>query len=613
MPHSLHEPLLINTVGHCAGALIFGILLYLFLLAGRRPRAVPPIVASALALIWNLGSLIVLLLESSETFFVSLVVAVSFAALSALPAVLLQISLGGRARPLAAAGYLVSGAAVALHAMEAAGASASLHRWGLLIITAGFGALTVLSVLSIRRTAPDRSSWRRAATAMCLFLFAVSFVHFGPAHGREAWSGEIALHHAGLPLALFVLLQDYRFLLLDTFVRFVVNGTLAAATVYVVHALESRLHFMGDAASPALYGLAFMAACVLLILFALLRESVQRWLTHAVFRRPNVDEAVARLRALAQTRVSEQSYLERAARFVRRYAGAARHELVMAPDFMTHSTPAILDGSPHGAIPAWAAAVIPVRFAVDDTCAILLGERRGGRRYLSEDLDALAKLSSTIGEEVTRLRENRMQELVIDAELRALQAQINPHFLFNSLNTLYGTISRSNAEARQLVLNLAEVFRYSLRSDRGFVTVEQEMAIVRAYLAIEALRLGPRLQVDLNVDPAALSARIPALVIQPLVENAVKHGAAAMESGGFVRATVRREEDRVLFEVENSGEFGANPAPADGFGIGMNNVRARLRLCYGEQAGIDVTSRNGITVIRFEIPAPSAAPERVAQ
>ena len=95
------------------------------------------------------------------------------------------------------------------------------------------------------------------------------------------------------------------------------------------------------------------------------------------------------------------------------------------------------------------------------------------------------------------------------AELRALQAQINPHFLFNSLNTLYGTIDRGNAEARQLVLNLSDVFRYLLRSDRTFIEIEEEMKIVRAYLEIEKLRLGPKLQAEIQVDDAALHAVFP--------------------------------------------------------------------------------------------------------
>src|SRR6202035_2997713 len=128
----------------------------------------------------------------------------------------------------------------------------------------------------------------------------------------------------------------------------------------------------------------------------------------------------------------------------------------------------------------------------------------GGRRYLSEDLQALSRLTAAIVEQVERFRNSEMQRLVSQAELRALQSQINPHFLFNALNTLYGTIPREEVGARRMVINLAEIFRYFLQSDRTFVPLSQEMQIVRAYLEVEQLRLGDRLRVEFQVDEAAL-------------------------------------------------------------------------------------------------------------
>src|SRR6202035_5000156 len=121
----------------------------------------------------------------------------------------------------------------------------------------------------------------------------------------------------------------------------------------------------------------------------------------------------------------------------------------------------------------------------------------GGRRYLSEDLQALSRLTAAIVEQVERFRNSEMQRLVSQAELRALQSQINPHFLFNALNTLYGTIPREASTARRIVLNLADIFRYFLQSDKTFVPLAQEMQIVRAYLEVEQSRLGNRLHVDI--------------------------------------------------------------------------------------------------------------------
>ena len=125
-----------------------------------------------------------------------------------------------------------------------------------------------------------------------------------------------------------------------------------------------------------------------------------------------------------------------------------------------------------------------------------------------------ARAAAEIAEQVESLRQQEMHRLVDQAELRALQSQINPHFLFNALNTLYGTIPREAAGARRIVLNLAEIFRYFLQTDKTFVPLANEMEIVRAYLELEQLRLGSRLRVEIEVDEAALAVPIPILSVR---------------------------------------------------------------------------------------------------
>jgi two-component system LytT family sensor kinase len=260
-------------------------------------------------------------------------------------------------------------------------------------------------------------------------------------------------------------------------------------------------------------------------------------------------------------------------------------------------------------VPLWVHAVVPLHFSKGDTKYLLLGPRDGGRRYLSEDLVVLARLGASVVEHVEQLRGIQMQNFVSQAELRALQAQINPHFLFNSLNTLYGTIDRSNTEARQLVLNLSEVFRYLLRSDRTFIEIEEELKIVRAYLDIEKLRLGPKLQTEFRIDDGALHASIPMLSIQPLVENAVKHGVAPRMGTGFVRLSVATHSGVISVTVSNSGEFdtGALTSARGDGGIGMGNVRRRLELCYGEEMRFTAQAVDGMTTVGFRLPLKLAA------
>lgn len=154
----------------------------------------------------------------------------------------------------------------------------------------------------------------------------------------------------------------------------------------------------------------------------------------------------------------------------------------------------------------WAELIVPVRLGAGDATFILLGRRKGGRRYLGENLEALARAASEVATLVDFLRQQEIKRLVNQAELRALQSQMNPHFLFNALNTLYGIIPRKAEGARRTVMNLAEIFRYFLRSDQTFVPLAQEMEIVRPYLEIEQLRLGERLQVDIQVQEDVLAS-----------------------------------------------------------------------------------------------------------
>jgi len=600
---SIHEPVLVNTIGHCAGAVIFGMLLYFFLVNLRRAgeeRSNLPVVAAALAMLWNLGSLVALAAGPRGGPIAGAIVALSFSVLSLLPAVLLHISLQSRRRAVWIGGYILSGVAVALHLADWLSHMPSLHYAALLVVTLGFAALTILSVILEWRK-ENRAAGSRLAGAMGLFLFAISFAHFGPAHTQLAWSKEAALHHAGLPLALLVLLQDYRFLLMDAFLRFIVNATLAAAALLAAIRIAQSRFLAEHLQHPFDAGVIFVSAGLLLTLFVWVHNRIQRLLTSAIFLRSNVDEALRELQDLSLAAGAEAEYLRLAAEAIARFLHAARSNLTeqnptAGPPL---TTPVAVLDSAHFAVPAWVQAVLPMRFSRGDAVYLLLGPRGGGRRYLSEDLGVLARLGAAVAEQVEQLRSVQMQNLVSQAELKALQAQINPHFLFNSLNTLYGTIDRANAEARRLVLNLADVYRYLLRSERSLVEVEEELRIVRAYLEIEELRLGAKLRTEVDADPSALRVTIPLLSIQPLVENAVKHGVAPRMGAGFVHLKIRAAGDAVSVEVYHSGMCDRSQS---GRGIGLTNVRRRLELCYGAEARFDIRAGEGMTTVAFTLP-----------
>ena len=312
----INEPLLINILGHAAGALIFAIFLGLLFSgrgwSGERGRYKTGL-AAALACAWNLGSLLVLVRPGMPPRVLDLVVALSFSMLSLLPAVLLDLSLEDRHRRLAVCGYVLSAVAVAMHFRELFGRSVALHQEALLLITIGF--------LVLAAAGAALGGGARAAASICLALFAMSFVHFGSGHAGQAWSSELVIHHAGIPLALFVLLQDYRFVLLDAFVRFLANALLAAVLTWLVIEAAFRLLLVERVApDPLQEALLLISVCLFLMLFAWLRNRVLVWLNHAVFRHDSV-AAVAGANARRSGVRREEEYLEWAAALI---AGAVR-------------------------------------------------------------------------------------------------------------------------------------------------------------------------------------------------------------------------------------------------------------------------------------------------
>ena len=603
-----NQPLLINILGHAGGALIFAIFLVL-LFSGRgwsglKGRYLTGL-AAGLSLLWNLGSLVVLVCPNLPAVWLNLTIAISFSVLSLLPAVLLHVSVGSARPQLAALGYTLSSIAVGMHFWEIRGNGPELHQVALLLITVGFLLLTLFVVAdaAFRGKGQRRLNGARIAGAMCLALFAMSFPHFGAGHASQAWSSELIVHHAGIPLALFVLLQDYRFVLLDAFVRFLANALLAALLAGLVIEAAFRLVLVQRAVrQPLPEAMLLLSVCLFLVFFAWMRNRVQGLLTHAVFRQGKVAGLQARLRDCPAFDGEEQ-YLEWAASTI---AAAVRTR-----DFAIVSQAEVdPDGALHAPVVGvasgrdWAEAAVPIRLAQGNSRVVLLGQRQGGQRYLGEDLDALAKAAAEIAAKVESLRQAEMNRLVSQAELRALQSQINPHFLFNALNTLYGTIPRESATARRMVLNLADIFRYFLQTDKTFVTLAEEMQIVRAYLEVEQSRLGDRLAVKIQVDDEALPVAIPVLSIQPLVENAIKHGVAQRTEPGFVRIAATYGRDGLRVTVENSGA--PRGASAPGAGVGLENVRRRLAICYGAASDLRVDFQAETAVVELHIPAVAA-------
>ena len=215
-------------------------------------------------------------------------------------------------------------------------------------------------------------------------------------------------------------------------------------------------------------------------------------------------------------------------------------------------------------------------------------------------------------------REERLKHQVTEAELRALRAQINPHFLFNSLNTIADLIVTDPEKAELMIVRLSRVFRQVLsRSEQQMISVAEEIEFLRTYLGIESVRFGDRMQISFDVDEAALNETVPSLILQPVVENALKHGLANKVGTGTLQISVRRDDGFLTLRVEDDG-LGFDSAVAaavdaiqaghvvqsthsNGVGVGLRNVRDRLNTIYSGQARVSIENRpaggSSVTII----------------
>ena len=242
----------------------------------------------------------------------------------------------------------------------------------------------------------------------------------------------------------------------------------------------------------------------------------------------------------------------------------------------------------------------------------------GMRPVLSEDLAMLRSLGGVFGfmlENIRLQRRRQEQDLVAQelrlqsskSELKALRAQINPHFLFNALNAIASLIHTDPGRADEAVEQLAEVFRYTLRrSDSEWAPLDQELTFARAYLDVEQARFGQRLTCTIDSDHAAPAPLVPSMLLQTLLENAVKHGVSQARGPGRIEVIVRTTSDQVTLEVRNTGPGAESRGgrSREGEGFGLHSVRERLKGHFGDRASFGLTrdETSGITVARVAMP-----------
>jgi two-component system LytT family sensor kinase len=618
---------LLNLVGLSTGIVLYAMLLAMVVQSGRTPgapvRRDPLLLAlSILGLLWNLCALPAYELpkigvEGSFT----LLIAAGFSALGFLPAVVVQSVLrgeadrvtGGSKRAVAFAAYTVSAVAALLHARAAwvgapvpSSVAMRLLTYTYILLAVPLGAVT--------RGQPGA---RRALWVAALSIFAVSALHLSQLHqGNATWPVELLGHHASVPLALAILYQDFPFALADLFLKRALTLLVLIGAAFLS---VTALHTTSGSAplgGPREVGSLVVLWVATALLYPRLRDGVAWFVDAVVLHRPDYALLRSRIGRDVQHEAEVPSLLDRACR-----------ELAPALSARTVTWREVPEPAPSAPAPRTrlgaSSAIVEVPVAEAPHYVIDVNELIGGRRLLSDDHSALESIALLLGRRIDAIRltreryahklsEQEVSKLATEAELRALRSQINPHFLFNALTTIGYLIQTAPDRALETLLRLTSLLRGVLRSRGEFTTVGHELEIIESYLDIERARFEQRLTVDIDVDAALRQLRIPQLLLQPIVENAVKHGIAPLREGGSVGIAARIEdhsgtETPILVMIVRDSGAGVPDAVLSRrrrTGVGLSNIERRLAGYYGASASLSIVSKVGAgTTVELRVPA----------
>lgn len=236
---------------------------------------------------------------------------------------------------------------------------------------------------------------------------------------------------------------------------------------------------------------------------------------------------------------------------------------------------------------------------------VALSERAG-----ASFVRAVSEVAVFVSAQVSTAQLDESKAMLLEAQMRALRAQISPHFIYNSLNAIASFINTDPARARELVIEFADFTRYSFRRRGEFTTLAEELEAIDRYLLLEKARFGDRIKVSLQIAPEVLPTQIPFLALQPLVENAVRHGLEARPDGGVISITATEDGLHAVISVEDDG-MGMDPDQLAGvlagttttMHVGLRNVDLRLRQLYGNSNGLVIETAPGAgTLITLRVP-----------
>lgn len=603
--NTLNAASLVNLLGFTVGAALYALLLVMVVRHRRTSKNeninLLLLTTSILGLIWNVGELYVLFLKDFSAGGSSfLLTAFSYSALGFLPSVVVHSAQNeeNKARWLTFSAYGLSLFASILHFQSAIFQNFAPSNFALQTLTFGSLALVLgLLVFNFRQTLEKKTIW-----ASALLVFAVSALHLSGEAEEKSWLVELVAHQSSVPLALAILYQNYRFAFADLFLKRAISLmmlTLVAFGLYIfVAAPLLNYHETHDRNDVQAIGLILTLWIATALVYPKLHDFAVWLVDKVILQRADYDNFQVELAQTLEKIESIDKVLSEICQKLKIVLTAENADWKENYETADETRFSFVNFTP-------IRADIFIPTAEAPFYEINLSNFAGGRRLLSDEitmLEAVALLTArridalrVTHERCDReLREQEFAKLATEAQLSALRAQINPHFLFNSLTTIGYLIQTAPEKAFETLMKLTQLLRGVLRSTGEFCTLGEELKLIENYLDIEKTRFEEKLTVKIEVGKDLEKMRVPSLILQPLVENAIKHGISENKNGGEVKISAKLENAKNEFllrlSVFDTGAGKNAKKTAESNGVGLQNIRERLESYYGKKAKLTIKS-----------------------
>lgn len=590
---------LINLLGFVVGVALYTLLFVMVLRHRRKDSKIDLllVLTAVLGIVWNTGELFAFIWRDFvQNPITPFVISISYSALGFLPSVVVHSAENENknSRILTITAYGLSVFAAILHFENVFVNGNAPSNLALQLLT--FGSIALIAGLlfyNFRQRFENKTVWIAA-----LSIFAVSSLHLSNDAEGSNWFIEIVAHQSSLPLVLAILIQDYRFAFADLFLKRALSLLLLVLTafslyVFVAQPLDS-LHRSHEQNDPLAIGILLILWIATALIYPLLHK-FSVWLVDKVLlKRVSYEELQLEISQSLEKYESSELVLDEVSEKLGNALTAAKY-----------SWNEVYETEKENNFPTVEFTTAKTEIFVPTNESpfykIHLKNFVGGRRLLSEEVEMLEAVSLNTARKIDALRvvhercerEIREQEytkLTTEAQLTALRSQINPHFLFNALTTIGYLIQTAPETAFQTLMKLTQLLRSVLKSNDEFCTLGEELKLIENYLDIEKARFEERLQIEIDVPKDLQKLRVPSLILQPLVENAVKHGISENKSGGTVKisAELKNIGGEVLLNltVFDSGAGNISKDPTNSNGIGLQNIRGRLKSYYGNKANL---------------------------